>query len=228
MTFEALGMQIFVFDKQPLPDLPTVSCLTVEDVVAQITADRHRADAVPTAVISAGNSIGFMDGGSDLGYVNSIPDIQTAVQKGIAHSRYVSRNGRPYIPVGDAMGFLMAMGAPPASVPVRFVCAPTMYLPHDVSTTRNPYHAFKTALQLCQYMRAERVYVPMMCTGYGKFDYEASFALMAQAAEDAIQRPRPSIFVHESYVYTNAPNVGAVLREQPKIYDLVEFGGKCD
>ncbi len=120
------------------------------------------------------------------------------VLPGIYRSRYLSQDG-PFIPVGDAIGVQDAG--------VHFIFAPTKYGAVGAGP-RNPYHAFKAALQLCQYMRAEQVFAKLM-TG----DPETSFKWMAQAVSDCSVRPLPRFFRHDGFLYTNASNVGDVLRE---------------
>ena len=52
------------------------------------------------AFISAANSLLFMDGGSDLGYMKSINNIENKVKHAAKSLNYISNCGRNYIPIG--------------------------------------------------------------------------------------------------------------------------------
>jgi hypothetical protein len=72
-----------------------------------------------------------------------------------------------------------------------------MFLPHDVSTTRNAYHAFMAAL--CAFEKYKRLVdptlhtlvCPALCCGYGKMAAETSAAQVCEAYHDFVAKRRP-------------------------------------
>lgn len=120
-----------------------------------------------------------MDGGSDLGYMHAINGIQGLVQIGINKLNHKTHLGRPYLHIGDTMAFHL-----PQNPSILFVSAPTMFLSQNVYGTQNQYIALKSALQLCKHHRVSKIFVPMMCTNWGGYDFKTSFKLMKQAVLD--------------------------------------------
>jgi O-acetyl-ADP-ribose deacetylase (regulator of RNase III) len=127
---------------------------------------RTLGTAASVAYVSPANGLGFMDGGVDFAYSRDMfPGVEAAVKAEIrrhalGHAR-VTRLGRPYQPVGSAL-------AVPAAGPARppgawLISAPTMFLPHDVSGTRNAYHAFMAALMLARKLGVDELVCPALC-----------------------------------------------------------------
>lgn len=205
-------MQVFIFDKNK--NIPGVRGITVENLVDEI---RNKNDHIKRAFISSANSLGFMDGGSDLGYMNSIVDIQRHVQEGFKKFGFKSKLNRNCLPVGCAMFF---------KVPNEhffFVSAPTMFLPQKVFGTSNPYFALSAALKLCLAHNIEEVYVPMMCTNWGGFSYEASKIQMDKAINETTCSV--DLYRNDMYTYYFPPlkNLTEIMLKQPHNYANTEF-----
>jgi O-acetyl-ADP-ribose deacetylase (regulator of RNase III) len=198
---------------------------TFVENVAQIRVEtlfkRYQHTTEKVAFISSANSLGFMDGGSDLGYMNAINGIQGLVQTGIKKLNYRTQLGRPFLDIGDTMAFQL-----PQNPNILFVSAPTMFLPQNVYGTQNQYTALKSALQLCKHHRVSKVFVPMMCTNWGGYDFKTSFELMKQAVLD-YSTTHDSHIVHideYSYNVSNEEDKKKILKNQPKTYMNTEFG----
>jgi O-acetyl-ADP-ribose deacetylase (regulator of RNase III) len=144
------------------------------------------------AFISSANSLGFMDGGSDLGYMNSLPDIQRIVQNGFKTLRDRTILDRNYLCIGNIMGFKLSN-----EKECFFISAPTMFLPQKVFGTDNAYIAFKSALQLSKELGIKKVYCPMMCSNYGGFSYKESYDQMKLAVENYNENPTGNFKHHK-------------------------------
>lgn len=165
-----------------------------------------------TVFMSPANSIGFMDGGIDYVYSrNMFPNIENAVKQKIKDIGMVTNLGRPYLRVGSALLIPYEKSA--------LICAPTMFLPHDVSTTRNAYHSFLVTLILFHKHKYETLVVTSLCCGYGKMDEEESVHQMFQAYND---------FLNNKYTTIYHKDENIVLRDsiddiQPRIFDNREI-----
>lgn len=73
-TFVTQDFSIYFFDKNPT-EIRDVLQISVEELVKNCNLDS-------VMFISNSNSLGFMDGGSDLCYCNAIQGIQSLVQHG--------------------------------------------------------------------------------------------------------------------------------------------------
>lgn len=172
-------------------------------------------------MISSANSLGFMDGGSDLGYMHSISNIQNFVQNGIKKLQKPSQLGRFYLPIGDTMGFNL-----PTNPNISFIVAPTMLLPQNVKDSDNQYFALKSALQLCKSLQIKKIYTPMMCTNWGGYDYKTSYNIMMTAINDYDKHSNNHIEYIDNYVFNLSDNQTRldILNKQPKNYMNTEFG----
>lgn len=215
-------MDVVFFDRNEMEDedlKEKIQCSTVEELVHKVN---NSEDKEQVAFISSANSLGFMDGGSDLGYMNVISDIEKVVKEGIAVNGELTTIGRPYLHIGDTMGFFI-------NDKIFFICAPVMFLPQKVEGTDNQYHALKSALELCEYVGIKKVYTPMMCTGWGGHDYKSSYDLMKAAVDDHSKKPNRFFRCENNmYIYNKVtPKVRqSILDKQPKIYMNLEFGVK--
>lgn len=131
-----------------------------------------------TMFMSPANSIGFMDGGIDAAYMAMFPGVQKKVQDKIKQLGKQTSLGRYYLPIGSAV-----------VVPVGYECtlvsAPTMFLPHNVSQTRNAYHAMMAALMAFKKQPNSQLLVATgLCCGYGKMDPTVSAKQILQAYDD--------------------------------------------
>lgn len=160
-----------------------------------------------TAVVSPANSLGFMDGGID--YVLSrvmFPGVEQRVKAAIARSGQVTKLGRPYLPIGEAVT------VPTGRPGVALIAAPTMWLPQRVDGTHNPYHAMYAVLRAAsQDPSITHVVVPGLCTGVGMVRPPHAVRMMMEAHRDFV-RGRPARW-----------DAAAIVSEQPTVYMNSEF-----
>jgi O-acetyl-ADP-ribose deacetylase (regulator of RNase III) len=96
-------------------------------------------------IVPPANSLGFMDGGIDMFYMQMFPGIQNIVQDRIKTFDITTALGRYVLPIGSAM--LVKTGNEKCPL---LVCVPTMFLPEDIAMTRNVYWAFTGLLNLAK------------------------------------------------------------------------------
>lgn len=168
--------------------------------------------------VSPANSLGFMDGGIDDVLRKMFPGIEARVKAKIAEIGLKTNLGRPYLPVGSAILFSVN-----AEINTAMITAPTMFLPHDVSQTRNAYYSFLAALILFKRYEAEydTLVVTSHCCGYGKMNPKESAMQFRQAYYD---------FYYQNYIKPipdgrdNVLLMPSVDHEQPSNYDNREIG----
>lgn len=133
------------------------------------------------AFVSPANCLGFMDGGIDYVYSRDMfPKCEKIVKSEIGRLGFKTNLGRPYFPIGSA--FCISVGDT-----TGLICAPTMFLPHDVSTTRNAYHSFLASLLVFRKVALyETLVVTSHCCGYGKMSAAESARQMREAYDDFI------------------------------------------
>lgn len=149
-----------------------------------IYGDIQSIDFKQTAFVSPANSLGFMDGGVDAVLSRKIfPGVQSSVQKHIRKLGKTTALGRYYLPVGSAI-------IVPTGTDAQLIVAPTMFLPHNVSTTRNAYYSVFAALQMWRkYVVATQVSIIRIvftshCCGYGGMSPDESAKQMMEAYSD--------------------------------------------
>lgn len=179
------------------------------------------------AFISSANSLGFMDGGSDLGYMKSIPDIQKHVQDGFKVLGDKTLLKRNYMCIGNTMGFKLPWIGYHSEF--YFVSAPTMFLPQKVPNTGNPYFALRSALKTCKAMGITQVYCPMMCTNWGGYTMEESFEMMSNAVQD-YSNYTSSLQTSGGYLFNllDDNEKKRITELQPKLYCNTEFYVELD
>jgi hypothetical protein len=182
-----------------------------------------KSKAIKIAIVSASNSLGFMDGGSDLGYMKSIPNIQEKIQNGIKRLNNLSKLGRPYLQIGSSMSFQLN-----ENENIYFISSPTMFLPQKVINTSNPYYTFLSTIIMANFMGIDELYSPLFCTGYGGYDYYKSYSLMIQAIKDhnLIDMKNNYNFIQKNqyyYLILKKSIYNYILKQQPKIYTNTEF-----
>ncbi len=214
-TFFTSNFDIYLFDKCDT-GIENINKASVKEVLA------CSFDAT-SAFISAANSLGFMDGGSDLGYMDAIPRIQNVVQDGFKLLGLKSLLDRPFLPIGMSMGFKLNEN-------IFFISAPTMVLPQKVQDTSNPYHAFLASLILCKRLNIKKVLCPMMCTGYGGYTFTESYNLMLKAVEDLDFCENPRIIYSDLYIYyiIKQELFDEITENQSNVYSNSEFFVKCE
>lgn len=136
-------------------------------------------------IVSPANSLGFMDGGIDMYYMQLFPGIQKIVQDKIRSFGITSALGRPVLPIGSAM--IVQTGS--KSCPF-LACVPTMFLPENIKGTENVYWAMRGLLNLLETIREDSnltVAIPCFGTGVGRMT----------ASESAIQIKK-AMFDHQN------------------------------
>ena len=100
-----------------------------------------------------------------------------------------------------------------------------MFLPQNVADTKNAFHALKPALQLAKYYQVETVFVPCMCTNFGRMSYSQSLEQMNRAITDddtsmySIDKVGDySVCLVDDYLQQK------IINQQPKTYQNTEFG----
>ncbi len=166
------------------------------------------------AFVSPANCLGFMDGGIDYVYSrNLFPNCEHLVRKKIQELGITTFLGRPYLPIGSAFCVQVDLHT-------GLICAPTMFLPHDVSITRNAYLSFLAALLVFQKVGTyQTLVVTSHCCGYGKMTAKESATQMRSAYDD---------FCTKSYDVDTSTEKTVVLMpnydmEQPNNYDNREI-----
>ena len=138
-----------------------------------------------TAYVSPANSFGYMDGGIDAVYMEMFEGIEQKVMNELKVHKLTTALGRHYQPIGSAL--LVRV-----SDTQYLISAPTMWLPENVSKTRNAYWAFRAILHLLykanrklpKKKRIRTVICPGLCTGCGFMPPKISASQIFQAIDD--------------------------------------------
>lgn len=175
--------------------------------------------AVPqehAAFVSPANSLGFMDGGIDRPLRDMFPGCESRLKAAIRQLGHTTALGRHYLRVGSAYWQLVG----PSTV---LISAPTMFLPHDVSTTQNAYWAFHAVLAASLELppTIQRLVVPTLCCGWGRMSAEESARQMRHAYDDFLRGVRPPREAASVAGMVLLPSRDA---EQPDNYDNREIG----
>lgn len=157
-----------------------VRAIDEKGTVATATTDVRALLGRPkTAFVSPANSLCFMDGGIDAHYRCMWPGIDDVLKHRVRALGFKSKLGRSYLPLASALA------VDTGDVQMSWlVAAPTMWLPQDVSGTRNAYCACLAALHLAARLPVDELVVPAMCCGYGKMAPSESAAQCMQALTD--------------------------------------------
>ena len=140
------------------------------------------------AYVSPANSLGFMDSGIDFVYSRRMfPGVEREVRRRIHELDIRTTLGRAFLPIGSALLIKTA-----DTSKSWLISAPTMFLPHDVSNTRNAYHAFLAVLTLLEKYNdrahaSEQITTlvcPALCCGYGKMLSDVAASQMTDALHD--------------------------------------------
>jgi O-acetyl-ADP-ribose deacetylase (regulator of RNase III) len=175
---------LFLDNNPEFAELISQKFSTFDSVLYSIrtfTGDVREISIEYTAFISPSNSLLFFDGGYDKALQEMFATLQEKARSQLKELNLYTKLGRPYLPVGSSMII-------PFGKTTCVVAAPTMFLPHDVSNTRNAYHALTAALRvLClssYYNEIHTIVVPAMCCGYGKMSLENAVQQMYEAVVD--------------------------------------------
>lgn len=179
------------------------------------------------AFVSPANSLGFMDGGIDMVLSRTMfpktktsPGCEKVLRGMIADLGHKTTLGRPYLRVGSAVWFMVGPKT-------GFIAAPTMFLPHDVSDTRNAYWAFLATLVAMDRIEkasggaVNTLVCTSLCCGVGRMDPEEAAIQMRQAWDDfhAGRIPEETEKVSDQYVLMPSRD-----DQQPSNYDNRELG----
>jgi len=141
-------------------------------------------DYAVTFIVSPANSLGFMDGGIDMIYMEMFPGIQDRVKADIAKYNIKTSLGRNVLPIGSNI----IVRTNDVNTPY-LSCCPTMFLPGSIGEADNVYWAFVGLLQtLKHYTAVERLIVAIPClgTGVGNMKPENSASQIQRAFNDFI------------------------------------------
>jgi O-acetyl-ADP-ribose deacetylase (regulator of RNase III) len=128
--------------------------------------------------VSLANSQLFFDGGSDKVYQKIFPNVDNIMKKAMQQYNFKDELGCFFLPVGTV--FLKEM-----SDTKYLIACPTMFLPQDISTTRNVYYCTKLLLELLdKNPHINEIVMSSMGTGYGKMSFENSAKQTFEAIRD--------------------------------------------
>lgn len=216
-------MNVYFVDKNKFENVDYNNYL-VADIKSLVEKNKNNKNA---AFISIANSLLFMDGGSDLGYMKSIDNIETKAKDALKKLNFKSNCGRYYLPIGCSQLII------PENT-YKFISSPSMYLPQNIQNTHNAYNCLLSALVLIhnynancdQYEKITDVYCPFIGTGYGKLNIDISISQMKDAIKNS-QNFDNFIFLRNKdeniYISINK-DLEKIKNEQPKIYMNIEFG----
>ena len=135
------------------------------------------------AIVSPGNSFGFMDGGLDLAISKKFGwEIQQKLKGQIA-----SLPNKELL-VGQAITISTEQS------PEYIICAPTMRVPssHMIDSSVNAYLAMKAVLiEVIKYTNIKTVAITGLCTGTGKMNPKTASKQMLAAFEEIIENKTP-------------------------------------
>lgn len=124
-----------------------------------------------TAFVSPSNSLMFFDGGYDAALLKMFPGLQTYCRAKVKDLGLRTALSRYYLPIGSAL-------VAPTGQDSCVIASPTMFLPHDVSRTRNAYHSLMAAMMVLDThssalneRKFDTLVIPAMCCGYGKMTH---------------------------------------------------------
>jgi O-acetyl-ADP-ribose deacetylase (regulator of RNase III) len=175
--------------------------------------------------VSPANSLGFMDGGIDWVLSREMfYGLQDIVQRRIERIGLQTVLGRYYLPVGSACI------VPTGRRNSWLICAPTMFLPHDVSGTRNAYWSFLAALvlheQWCQKTGVQTTLIATShCCGYGCMSAAESARQMMEAYSDfcaGVRHQQEKVFeTQDVLLYPNRDAEQPTNRDNREIKEIV-------
>lgn len=140
------------------------------------------------SIVSPANSFGIMTGGIDLIYTLMFHDIQHYIQDFIKAFDLKTTEGQPHLPIGSAIVVPIRYFYGEQQVCRTMMCVPTMYLPQNITGTRNVYYAFLAILNLTKNWDLDRVVaVPGLGTGVGGVSPEKCAQQCREALKDYLE-----------------------------------------
>lgn len=177
-------------------------------------------------IVSPANSLGFMDGGIDIYYMQMFPGIQERVQSRIKSFDVTTFLGRYVLNVGSA-----AFVATNDETCPLLACVPTMFLPEDIRNTDNVYWAtmgLLTLLQTYKSNKIKKIAIPCMGTGVGKLTAADSAIQVNKAFNDFAFSEKAGHAIQVKGVLENTPYAYVLEKpacEQPNTYANTELTG---
>jgi len=183
------------------------------------------------AYVSPANSMGFMDGGIDHLYSREMfPGIERHVKNRIGEIGLRTKLERFYLPVGCASVIDATRRTNEYVKATRqwLISAPTMFLPHDVSTTANAYLAFLAVLTLVEKKNKSKrdidvIVCPGLCCGYGKMKVEQAAEQVSAALYDFVVLGVRTPDVSPDQHVVLSRDVQQINSRQPDFYDNLEI-----
>lgn len=173
-------------------------------------------------IVSPANSLGFMDGGIDMVYMQLFPGIQQRVQEAIATYDIETNLGRKVLPIGSCKLVRTLDHKTP-----MLACVPTMFLPENITQTHNVYWATRGLLLSIERLRNRQwpnnrinVAIPCFGTGVGQMTGEEAGSQVAEALRD--HDP-----TGESFITEEMQNRGVKWKTQPDDPNVVLSGMAC-
>jgi O-acetyl-ADP-ribose deacetylase (regulator of RNase III) len=164
--------------------------------------------------ISPANCLGFMDGGVEKVYSQIMfPGIESKIKEKIKKLGFVSKLGRPYIPIGKAIVTKTDILHPNGQS--YLITSPTMLMPQNVENTPNCFLAMIGVIKVLKEYKHfidenDLLIIPSMCCGWGKMKPEISIRQIKQALE-------------EKDVESLNIDFNKILQSQPKFYENTEW-----
>lgn len=181
--------------------------------------DIRSIDRKDTCFVSPANSLGFMDGGIDFPLSRHVlPGIERKVKQRIKDLGLETRLGRPYLPIGSVI--IVPHDTDDASL----IVTPTMFLPHNVQGTKNPYWSYYAALTMwekwCKQNKKQyNLVLTSHCCGCGQVPGQEAATQLKQAYDDCMKKSgeKPVQEFQDGLLYSNHNE------EQPRNYDNREI-----
>jgi O-acetyl-ADP-ribose deacetylase (regulator of RNase III) len=206
-------------------------CKAVFSGVETVTCtqgDIRSMDSPDVAYVSPSNSLMFMDGGIDFVYSRHMfQGVEAKLKHKVKQLGFTTFLGRSYLPVGSA---IIEDHVGDGVRRCALIAAPTMFLPHNVSETRNAYHAFRAALSMfdkynktsgCGTRQLHTLVCPALCTGYGKMPPIEAARQMRLAYDHHTNGPPIPEMTHGGVPWCFiGPNQD---QEQPNVFDNREI-----
>ena len=173
-----------------------------------------------TAFMSPANSFLFMDGGIDYQYSRVMfPNVEKELKKKLNILNIKTLLGRNYLPIGSSITVEV-------DINTILIASPTMFLPHNVSSTNNAYYSFmSTLLAFDKYKKYNKIdvdtlIVTSLCCGYGKMKPDISAIQIYNAYNDYLNGKIPKEITDIGPDYLILPHID---HDQPINFDNREI-----
>ena len=164
--------------------------------------------------ISPSNVLTFMDGGIDKVYSQIMfRGIESKIKAKVKKLGFVSKLGRPYIPIGKAIVTKTDILHPNGQS--YLITSPTMLMPQKVEKTPNAFLCMIGVIQLLKEYKhfinpEDELIIPSLCCGWGGMDANISIQQIIEALE------------HKNVENLNL-DFQKIIKSQPKFYENTEW-----